>query len=593
MYYCVGMAEQKKSLDWYLLARVLALSLPYKKLLWVAVVLAVVLAPLTNIRPYLIKVMYDDYIIKNDMEGLKMVALIFIAIVLVVGPLRYLFIYITSLLGQYVVLDLRNNVFKHISELQLKYFDKTAVGQSTTRTINDVEAINTVFTQGSFTIIADLLGLFAVIGIMFYTSWRLALICLLVMPFLIIATYIFKEKVKVAFQHVRTQISKMNAFLQERISGMREIQILNAEKREMSKFKVINKAYTQANLNSILYYAIFFPVVELFSSIAFALLIWYGASGYLEGKVSFGSLIAFPMFLSMLFRPIRLMADKFNTLQMGLVASGRVFTVLDNKNKIPDYGTIEKETMDGKVQFENVSFAYEDDNYVLNDISFQLNPGETVAIVGSTGSGKTTIINLLNRLYEVKQGSIKIDDVDIKKYSLHNLRSRISMVLQDVFLFNGTVLDNIRLRNDTITKEEIVVASKMIGAHKYIIQLPNDYDFLISERGSNLSVGQRQLISFVRALVFNPDILILDEATSSIDTETELTIQYAIEKLIQKRSSIIIAHRLSTIRHADKILVLEKGQIVESGDHNSLLQKGNGKYKALYEMQFLEMSNES
>jgi len=587
------MEEKKKSLDWYLLARVLALSLPYKKLLWVAVFLAVILAPLTNIRPYLIKVMYDDYIIKNDMEGLKVIALLFIVIVLIVGPLRYLFIYITSLLGQYVVQDLRNNVFKHISELQLNYFDTTAVGQSTTRTINDVEAINTVFTQGSFTIIADLLGLFAVIGIMFYTSWRLALICLLVMPFLIIATYVFKEKVKVAFQRVRTQISKMNAFLQERISGMREIQILNAEKREMEKFKVINRSYTQANLNSILYYAIFFPVVELCSSIAFALLIWYGASSYLQGNVSFGSLIAFPMFLSMLFRPIRLMADKFNTLQMGLVASGRVFDVLDNKNKISNYGSLEKEKMEGEVQFENVSFAYDDENFVLKNISFHLNPGETVAIVGSTGSGKTTIINLINRLYEVKQGSIKIDGVDIKKFELHNLRSRISMVLQDVFLFNGTVMDNIRLRNDNITKEEIIEASKMIGAHSYILQLPNAYDFVLSERGSNLSVGQRQLISFVRALVFNPDVLILDEATSSIDTETELTIQYAIEKLIQKRSSIIIAHRLSTIRHADKILVLEKGEIVESGDHNSLLQKKNGRYKDLYEMQFLEMSNES
>ncbi len=587
------MEEKKKSLDWYLLVRVLALSLPYKKLLWLAASLAIVLAPLTNIRPYLIKLMYDDYIIKSDMEGLKKIAILFIVIILLVGPLRYLFIYITSLLGQYVVQDLRNNVFKHISGLQLNYFDTTAVGQSTTRTINDVEAINTVFTQGSFTIIADLLGLFAVIGIMFYTSWRLALICLLVMPFLIFATYIFKEKVKVSYQHVRTQISKMNAFLQERISGMREIQILNAEKREMDKFKIINRAYTQANLNSILYYAIFFPVVELFSSIAFALLIWYGASSYLQGTVSFGSLIAFPMFLSMLFRPIRLMADKFNTLQMGLVASGRVFNVLDNKNKIANYGSLEKEKMDGDVQFESVSFAYDDENYVLKNISFHLNPGETVAIVGSTGSGKTTIINLLNRLYEVKEGSIKIDGVDIKKYELHKFRNRISMVLQDVFLFNGSVMENIRLRNNDITKEEVIDASKMIGAHKYIMELPGAYDFVLSERGSNLSVGQRQLISFVRALVFNPDILILDEATSSIDTETELTIQYAIEKLIQKRSSIIIAHRLSTIRHADKILVLEKGEIVETGDHNSLLQKGTGKYKDLYEMQFLEMSNES
>ena len=585
------MSEKNKSLDWNLLARVLSLSLPYKTILISSLALAVVLAPLANIRPYLIKVMYDDYIFKNDMNGLKSIAVIYIVVVLLNAPLRYIFIYITSLLGQFVVRDLRSKVFNHITKLNLKYFDNTAVGQSTTRTISDVEAINTVFTQGSFTIIADLLGLFAVIGIMFYTSWRLAIICLLVLPFLIFATYVFKEKVKASFQQVRAQISKMNAFLQERISGMREIQMLNAEKREMEKFKTINRDYTQANLNSIFYYAIFFPVVELFSAFAFALLIWYGAGSYLDGNVSFGSLIAFPMFLSMLFRPIRLMADKFNTLQMGLVASDRVFTVLDNKSSIPDYGTTTKDNILGDIKFENVSFAYDGENNVLDNISFHLKPGETFAIVGSTGSGKTTIINLLSRLYDIQNGSIKIDDINIKKYSLKNLRQKISMVLQDVFLFNGSVLDNIRLRNENITKERIVEASKKIGAHRYIMQLPDDYNFILSERGTNLSVGQRQLISFVRALIFDPDILILDEATSSIDTETELTIQFAIEKLIQKRSSIIIAHRLSTIRHAEKILVLDKGRIVESGDHNSLLQKENGKYKNLYELQFMEHGN--
>jgi ATP-binding cassette subfamily B protein len=377
----------------------------------------------------------------------------------------------------------------------------------------------------------------------------------------------------------------MNAFLQERITGMRVIQIFNAEKQEMDKFKQINRDYTQANVDSVLYYAIFFPVVEFISSLTLALIVWIGTKGIWSGTISIGAFIAFPMFINMLFRPIRMLADKFNTLQMGLVAAGRIFNVLDNNNRIEDNGTQNPESLRGVVEFKNVSFAYDDKNFVINDLSFKIEQGTTLAIVGSTGSGKSTIINLLNRFYEIQKGEILIDNINIEDFYLESLRSRIAIVLQDVFLFNGTVFDNIRLRDQSISDEQILEASKMIGADAFLSVLPDGYNFQITERGSNLSMGQRQLISFVRALVFNPDILILDEATSSIDTETEAIIQYAIEKLIEKRSSVIIAHRLSTIMHANQIMVLEKGRLVELGHHNELIENENGKYKKLYEMQ--------
>lgn len=582
------MSEKKKSFDLQLFARVLTEAAPYKKLFSFCIFLAVILAPISNIRPYLVKVMVDDHILKDDMAGLKTIAIIYIVVVLVNAPLRYIFIYSTAKLGQNVVRDLRNKVFKHINSLYLRYFDQTPVGKSTTRTINDIQAINEVFTQGTMNIVADMLGLFAVIGIMFYTSWRLALICLMVMPLLIIATYIFKEKVKSAFQKVRTQLTQMNTFLQERISGMREVQILSAEEQELNKYRKINKAYTQANLDGILYYAVFFPVVELISAVALAGLVWWGSGSYLEGKVSFGALVAFPMFLSMMFRPVRLLADKFNTLQMGLVAADRVFEVIDTNTKIRDEGKIKPEKLKGYIQFDNVNFSYDDENLVLKDLSFDLNPGETLAIVGSTGSGKTSIINVLFRFYEIQSGQVKVDETDIRKYHLDAYRSNFALVLQDVFLFTGTIYENISLRSETISKEQVIETAKIIGAHTFIEQLPNGYDFMISERGSNLSAGLKQLISFVRALVVNPDILILDEATSSIDSETESIIQHAIEKLIDKRTSIIIAHRLSTVSHADKIIVLDKGRIVESGDHQSLLTIGDGHYRKLYEMQFAE-----
>jgi ATP-binding cassette subfamily B protein len=577
----------KNKFDLFLLWRVLRLASPYRHVFLLAATLAVVLAPLATLRPYLIKVMVDDHIFKNDMPGMVRIALFIFGVLLLEVTLRYIFLYSTSWLGQSVIRDLRTRVFRHITGLRLRYFDTTPIGTSTTRTISDIETINTVFSEGIINIVADVLTLIAVLGVMFYTSWQLTLICLATMPFLIVASYLFKESVKTAFQKVRNQIQRMNSFLQERISGMRIVQIFNAEKQEMEKFKAINRTYTQANLDSIMAYSIFFPVVEIISAASLGLMVWWGTRGVLDGAVTLGALVAFPLYLDMMFRPIRMLADKFNTLQMGLVASERVFGILDKDDTIENKGTLTAGKLKGSVEFRQVHFAYNDEDFVLKGVSFKIKPHETLALVGATGSGKTTIINLLNRFYDIQGGQILIDGHDIREYELNNLRQRIAIVLQDVFLFSGSVLENITLRDDTITREQVVASAKMIGAHAFIEKLPGGYDYQVMERGATLSMGQRQLISFVRALVFNPDILILDEATSSIDPETESVIQHAIEKLIEKRTSIIIAHRLSTIRHANNILVLHKGEVKEFGPHESLLQIPNGYYRRLYEMQFL------
>jgi len=584
------MAETKPKFNYSLLRRVIGLAIPYKKLFYWTIVLAVIQAPLGILRPHIINVMVDDHVMKNDLTGLGSLVWWYMAVLLATVWLRYIFILWTNTLGQSIIRDLRTWVFNHIIDLRLTYFDKTPIGTSTTRTINDIESINEVFSEGVITILADILGLIAVLVIMFVVSWKLSLICLTTLPFLIYASYLFKEKVRVSFQQVRTHIARMNSFLQERISGMRIIQIFNAEQHEKENFRKINREYTQANIDGIFYYAVFFPVVELISAASLALMVWWGAKGVLEGEVTLGALVAFPIYLTMLFRPIRFMADKFNTLQMGLVAAERVFGILDNQSKIVNEGKEVVKELQGNLEFDQVRFSYDGEHEVLKGLSFKVPAYTTLAIVGSTGSGKTTIISVLNRMYEIQGGEIRIDGKNIRDYELTSLRRRIGIVLQDVFLFGGTVLENITFRHSGIGLEQVVHAAKQIGAHEFIERLPGGYEFIIGERGSNLSMGQRQLISFVRALVFDPDILVLDEATSSIDPETESVIQYAIEKLIEKRTSIIIAHRLSTIRHANQVLVMDHGEIKEIGTHDELLEKQDGWYKKLHEYQFARMA---
>jgi len=577
-----------------LFRRVLSMAKPYRRTLYFTAVLTVVLAPLAIARPKLIQVMVDDYMFKGDVQGMTMLAGILFGVLLLEVVLRYLFLYNADWLGQITIRDLRVRVFNHVSRLNLSYFDKTPIGTSTTRTISDIEAINTIFSEGSITILADLLSIVAVMTIMFITSWKLTLVVLCVFPLLIWGSYQFKESVRKSYEKVRNHIATMNAFLQERITGMRMVQIFNAEAREAEKFRQINRDYTSANLRSILAYAIFFPIVEIISALSLGLMVWYGARGVLSGEITAGIIVAFLLYISMLYRPIRMLADKFNNLQMGLIAAERVFKLLETKETLRNTGTLVPAESQGEVRFENVWFSYSGnaDEAVLKNVSFHINPGETLAIVGSTGSGKTTIISLLNRFYEIQSGSIKIDGHDLHEYDVYALRRRIAVVLQDVFLFSGTVLENITLRDSGITEEEVINAAKMIGAHEFIVKLPGGYQYQVRERGATLSMGQRQLISFVRALVFNPEILILDEATSSIDPESERIIQYAIERLIARRTSIIIAHRLSTIRHASNILVLEKGEVKEFGPQDELMTIEGGRYRELYEKQFLQVAGE-
>ena len=578
-------------LDAQLLKRVLAEAAPYKSLLLSTTIMAILLAPLATIRPWLVQKMVDEHIVYSDVEGLLKLSIIFIIVLFLHAFLTYLFTYLSGVLGQAVVRDLRIKIFNHINRFNLSYFDKTPIGTSTTRTINDVETINTVFSQGVITIIADILTLIVVLAIMFITSWELTLIALTTSPFLVIASYIFKEKVKTSFQSVRTEISRMNAFLQEQISGMRLVQIFHIEKSSMRRFKTINREYTKANLDSVLYYAVFYPVVEIISAASLGLMVWWGAKGVIGESVSMGALIAFPIYLNMLFNPIRILADKFNTLQMGLVASDRVFALLDNQAEQEVTGYLKPEKLRGEVVFNKVNFAYQGEDWVLKNVDFQIKPGETLAIVGATGSGKTSIISLINRFYTHQSGLISIDGTDIKDFDLQALRHKMALVLQDVFLFSGSVFENITLRDESISREKVLSAAKMIGAHEFIEKLPGGYDYQVMERGATLSMGQRQLISFVRALVFEPDILILDEATSSIDPASESVIQKAIETLIAQRTSIIIAHRLSTIMHAHKILVMQRGEVMESGSPEDLLKNEEGLFRKLHDMQFIQIES--
>jgi ATP-binding cassette subfamily B multidrug efflux pump len=592
--------KRRRIFDFSLLRRVFQYAAPYKGRLYWSVFLAILLAILSPLRPWLIQLTINDFIRKGSVPVLSIkekmeITIIWITIwqiglLLLETVARFYFAFITAWLGQTVVRDLRVDVYKKVLGLNLSQFDKTPIGTLTTRTINDIEAINDIFSDGLIPIIADLLSILSVLLFMFWTDWKLTLVCLAPFPFLILATWLFKETVNRSFIRVRNAVAALNAFVQEHITGIQIVQAFAAEKREAKKFDKINREHRNANINAIFAYSVFFPIVEIILAVSTGLLVWWGATQVLQipehqARELSGKIISFFLYLNLLFRPLRVMADKFNVLQMGMVASERVFRVLDNPDVARDTGTYNPAQVKGKVEFDKVNFAYVANRYVLKNISFTMQPGQTIAIVGHTGSGKTSIISLLNRLYHIQEGQIRIDDVPIDEYQLAALRRNIGVVLQDVFLFSGSVVDNITLRNDEIPMEKVIEAARLIGIHDFIMRLPGGYHYNVMERGSSLSLGQRQLLSFARALLYNPSILILDEATSSVDTESELLIQEAIEKLISGRSSIVIAHRLSTIRKADQIIVLDKGEIREIGTHEQLLGKG-GFYAKLHEMQF-------
>ena len=590
----------RKIFDFSLLRRVFRYASPYKRRLYISVVLSILLAFISPLRPFLIQFTLNNYIqtgVTSDLslrsrmtEMVIYLTIIQIGFLLIETVFRFYFSFITAWLGQTVVKDLRVAVYKRVLGLNLSQFDKTPIGTLTTRTINDIEAINDIFSDGLIPIIADLLSIVSILIFMFIQDWKLTLVCLAPFPFLIIATYFFKESVNKSFIRVRNAVAALNAFVQEHITGMQIVQAFAGEEREFDKFKKINREHRNANIRAIFAYSVFFPIVEIVLAVSTGLLVWWTATRVLDLPADKanqipGEVISFFLYLNLLFRPLRLIADKFNVLQMGMVASERVFRVLDNEDSIKSAGIYAPQRVQGKIEFDHVYFSYEGDRYALKDISFLVQPGETLAIVGHTGSGKTTMISLLNRLYEIRQGDIRIDDVSIRDYALDPLRKSIGVVLQDVFLFSGSVLDNISLRNPNIPKQQVIEAAQMIGMHDFIMQLPGGYDYNVMERGGSLSLGQRQLLSFIRALLYDPSILILDEATSSVDTESEWLIQQAIDKLISGRTSIVIAHRLSTIRKANKILVLDKGEIKEIGTHDELLKK-NGYYYKLHQMQF-------
>ena len=592
------MAGKKQVFNFSLFSRVYSFVKPYKRWFYLSIILGIVMAAFAPVRPYLIQVTINaasgkdktipeivNWLTLNSLESniVRFIFAVFIfqlLFIVVETIVRFFFSFIASKLGQYVVKDLRVAVYKQVMRLNLRQFDRTPIGTLTTRTVSDIESINEIFSDGLIPIIADFLTIIIVLVTMFVTDWQLALISLIPFPFLLIATYFFKESVNKSFIKVRNAITALNAFVQEHITGMHIVQAFAAEEREYDKFKKINKQHRDANIKAIFAYSVFFPIVEIVLAVSTGLLVWWISDRNIDG----GVLVAFILYLNLLFRPLRIIADKFNVIQMGMVAAERVFKLMDNDDVMKDEGKYDAKIMQGAVSFNNVWFAYNNENWVLKNVTFNVNPGETIALVGHTGSGKTSIISLINRLYHIQKGEIKIDDKNIDDYTLQNLRTHIGVVLQDVFLFSGSIMDNITMRNSNITNEQVENAAKLIGMHDFIMQLPAGYNYNVMERGATLSLGQRQLISFIRALIYNPSILILDEATSSIDTESERLIQYAIDKMIKGRTAIVIAHRLSTIRKADKIIVLDKGEIKEMGRHEELLSQ-EGYYSKLYTSQ--------
>ena len=569
-------------IDFILLKRVLKFAKPYKTYFVVAAISAIFLSILGPIRPLLINYAVDNYIVIPDIEALTNITLILLIALLLEGLMQFFYIYLSTWLGQHVIQDLRGKVFKHILFLKMRYFDNTPIGTLVTRTVSDIETVADIFSQGLLVIIAELLKLIVVIIIMFYTDWRLTIVALLTIPLLLVATSWFKNNIKRTFQDVRTQVANLNTFVQEHIIGMHIVQIFNREDSEYKKFLNVNKSYTDANIRGIFYYAVFFPVVEVLSALSIGFIVWYGGHAMLEAQdITIGELIAFILFIHMMFRPIRQLADRFNILQMGIVGSERVFKVLDNNDQIVDSGNFKIDKIKGSIVFKNVNFCYAKDNWVLKNLNFEADSGKMLALVGRTGVGKTSIINVLNRFYPLSSGSIYIDNIDINDIPLQDLRKHIALVQQEVFLFSASIFHNITLFDENITKDDVEAAAKKIGVHSFINSLPEKYDYVVSERGVDFSAGQRQLIAFLRVYVRNPKIIILDEATASIDTHTEELIQVALKELSTNRTTIVIAHRLSTILNADKILYLDKGSVLESGTHNDLLKK-KGKYADMF-----------
>lgn len=575
-----------KAYDSKLMRRLLRYVKPYKKYVVLAILLNILVAALGPLRPYLTKIAVDDYIANKDYHGLLIICLILFGSLFLQAMVQYFLTYYTELMGQKIIYDLRIQIFSHVQKLALRFFDKTPIGRIVTRVTNDVESLNEMFSSGIVAVFSDIFVIVWIFVFMFSLSWDLALVTMSVIPILFYATFLFRKKVREAYRDVRYHLARLNSYMQEHITGMNVVQNFAKEKEELKKFSSINNDYKTANIKSVFYYAVFFPFVELLSSITIGLIIWYGGGEVIQKQLTIGVLFAFLQYTEMFWRPVRDLSEKYNILQTAMASSERIFKLLDDKTfiKNPDKPII-LNSVKGEIEFKNVWFAYNDGEYVLKNISFKINPGETAAIVGATGAGKTSLINILTRFYEIEKGSITIDGIDIRHLDKHNLRKYISVVLQDVFLFSGTIKSNISLGAENISDEQIIKAAKTVGAHDFISKLPNGYDEEVKEKGATLSVGQRQLISFARALAYNPQILILDEATSSIDTETEILIQKAIEKLLVGRTSIVIAHRLSTIQNADKIIVMHKGELKEVGTHQELLAK-RGIYYKLYQLQY-------
>jgi ATP-binding cassette subfamily B multidrug efflux pump len=577
-----------KAFDTRLFKRILKFTKPYQWRFNGVIIFAISLSIFAALRPYLLKQTVDGYIATQDQQGLLMYVILMGIVLLLEVFSQFYFVYWANWLGQDIVKDIRTKLFQHILSFRMKYFDHVPVGQLVTRSVSDIESIARIFSQGLFMIISDLMKMVVVLAFMFYMNWKLTWIVIVAMPILVFFTRIFQKKMQVAFEEVRTQIANMNSFVQERVTGMKIVQLFNREKIEYEKFKNINDKHKKAWIKTILYNSIFFPIADIISSLTLGFIVLYGGIKILNGDnfTTFGDLFSYTMFIGMLFNPLRQIADKFNEMQLGMIAANRVFDILDTEDQIQDTGTIEAPIFKGDIKFKKVRFGYIPDEEVIKGIDLEVSAGQTIAIVGSTGAGKSTIINLLNRFYEINSGSIYIDNHNIENYTLGSLRKQIAVVLQDVFLFADTIFNNITLNNSEISREQVLAAAKKIGVHEFIMSLPDNYDFDVKERGVMLSSGQRQLIAFLRAYVSNPSILILDEATSSIDTYSEELIQRATETITKGRTSIVIAHRLATIVNADKIVVMDKGLIVEQGTHQELINRESGYYKNLYDSQF-------